>query len=74
MNCPRCGKEMVVHGEKVVCAGCRISSPVAAAAPTPETTPETSKEIDPDDIEEESAIADGFSEEDNKEPDEEAKE
>lgn len=80
MNCPRCGKEMVVQGAKAVCGSCRISTAVAKAAPVskvvpaPVVTPETSTEIDPDDIEEGSANADGFFEKGNQEPDKENKE
>ena len=74
MNCPLCGKEMAVQGEKAVCGSCSISTAVAKAVPAPKATPETSNEIDPDNIEEKSANADGFSEKDNQEPDKEAKE
>lgn len=79
MNCPRCGKEMVVAQGKATCDKCRMSvsvaeSPKAVPAPAPAPVPETSNEVDPDEIEEESAPAEGFPEEDDQKSGEEAKE
>jgi len=80
MNCPRCGKELVAQGNLAVCGVCRVSvglveektAPVQVSEP--ESTPDTSNEIDPDEVLEESASAEGFPEEGNQESEEEAKE
>jgi len=80
MNCPRCGREMVIQGEQALCRACRISTvvektvPVVSPPQVSKETPDTSIEIDPDDIEEGSANADGFPKEVNQVPDKEAEE
>lgn len=79
MNCPRCGKEMEVKDGKASCCSCRLSVAVTKTVEAPKTDPELDKEpessetIDPEEIEGDSAEAEGFPEEDNQES-EEAKE
>ena len=79
MNCPRCDKELVAQGNLGVCGTCRVSVALVeekaalAQVSESESTPDTSNEIDPDEVLEESASAEVFPEEDNQES-EEAKE
>jgi len=83
MNCPRCGKDMVISEDRAYCRTCRISvggtseKSVPAETPTKKedpVEPEPEIEVDPEEIETEaSADAEGFPTEIDRES-EEAKE